>query len=163
MESGSWLCFSRKVATKTAVEYSESGKAVSIYYVQRARWAHTALELRELANTGGGNVAVPWRIPDHCADTVIEVVLWIASEYFEEGLKDLPPLENVANLPEDICFVRVDNNFQYGQNFAKTDRFLVYHPRMRQKMVQVRTKTHISNRTFSVDSSRVGSDRIFLQ
>lgn len=102
-------------------------------------------------------------IPKHYANTVIEVVLWIASEYFEEGLKNLYPLENVANLPEDMCFVRVDDNFQYGQNFAKTDRFLVYHPPMRIKMVQVRTRTHISNRTFWIDSTRVGSDRIFSQ
>ena len=68
VESGSWLCFSRKVATKTVVEYSESGNAVSNYYVQRARWANTASRLRQSAkpanpdneaDAGGGNVAVP--------------------------------------------------------------------------------------------------------
>ena len=85
--------------------------------------------------------------PNHYANTVIEVVLWIASEYFERELKDMYPLENVANLPDDMCFVRVDENFHYGQNFAKADRFLVFHPPVRQKMVQVRTKTHVSNRT----------------
>ena len=60
VESGSWLCFSRKVASQTAIEYSESGYVVSNYYVQRARWAHSALELRKSANSGGGKVAVPF-------------------------------------------------------------------------------------------------------
>ena len=94
---------------------------------------------------------------------MIEVVLWIASEYFEQELKDLYPLENVANLPEDMCLVRVDDNFHYGQNFSKADRFLVYHPPGRQRMVQVRTSTHKLNRIFSTDSSRVDSDPIFSQ
>ena len=53
---------------------------------------------------------------------MIEVVPWIASGYFEEDLKEIYPLENVANLPEDMSFVPVDDSFHYGQNFAKADR-----------------------------------------